>query len=95
MAHPYTVQSIAAAFIDNVIKLHGPPIAIVSDRDKIFTSKLWKEIFEAMKVDLRYSSAYHPQSDGQTERVDQCIELSKVHGFCRTKEMGTLLTSFH
>lgn len=74
MSHPYTVQSVAIVFIDNVIRLHGPPIAIVSDRDKNFTSHLWKEIFAAMKIELRYSSAYHPQSDGQTERVNQCIE---------------------
>jgi hypothetical protein len=74
MSHPYTVQTVAQAFIDNVIKLHGPPIAIVSDRDRIFTSTLWKDIFKAMDVELRYSSAYHPQSDGQTERVNQCVE---------------------
>lgn len=74
MSHPYTVHSVAQAFVDNIIKLHGPPIAIVSDRDRIFTSKLWKDIFKAMDVDLRYSSTYHPQSDGQTERVNQCVE---------------------
>lgn len=56
------------------MKLHGPPIAIVSDRDKIFTSNMWKDIFSALKVELRYSFAYHPQTDGQTERVNQCIE---------------------
>lgn len=64
----------AQAFIHNIIKLHGVPIAIVSDRDRIFTSNMWKDIFKAMKVELRYSSAYHPQSDGQTERVNQCLE---------------------
>jgi hypothetical protein len=71
MSHPYTVQSVAQAFIDNILKLHGPPIAIVSDRDRIFTSNLWKEMFKALNVQLRYSSAYHAQSDGQTERVNQ------------------------
>jgi hypothetical protein len=74
MAHPYTVQSVAQTFIDHVMKLHEPPIAIVSDRDRIFTSKLWKDIFKALDVELRYSTAYHPQSDGQTERVNQCVE---------------------
>lgn len=64
LSHPFNVQTVAQAFIDNIIRLHGPPIAIVSDRDKFFTSQLWKDIFSAMKVDLRYSSAYHPQSDG-------------------------------
>jgi transposase InsO family protein len=74
LSHPYTVQTVARAFIDNVMKLHGPPLAIVSDRDCIFTSKLWQDIFAALGIELRYSSAYHPQSDGQTERVNQCIE---------------------
>jgi transposase InsO family protein len=74
MSHPYTIQSVAEAFTNHILKLHGPPIAIVSDRDRIFTSNLWKSIFKAMNVELRYSSAYHPQSDGQTERVNQCVE---------------------
>ncbi|KAM3402087.1 hypothetical protein ACQJBY_006188 [Aegilops geniculata] len=60
LSHPYTVQTVARAFIDNVMKLHGPPLAIVSDRDCIFTSKLWQDIFAAMGIELRYSSAYHP-----------------------------------
>jgi transposase InsO family protein len=70
LSHPYTVQTIAQAFIDNVMKLHGAPIAIVSDRDRIFTSNMWKDIFKELDVQLRYSSAYHPQLDGQTERVN-------------------------
>lgn len=61
LSHPYTVQTVARAFINNILKLHGPPLAIVSDRDAIFTSHLWKDIFSAMGIELRYSSAYHPQ----------------------------------
>jgi hypothetical protein len=74
MSHPYTIQSVPEAFTDHVLKLHGPPIAIVSDRDRIFTSNLWKSIFKAMNVELRYNSTYHPQSDVQTERVNKCVE---------------------
>lgn len=74
LSHPYTVQSVAKAFIDNIIKLHGPPLVIISDRDRIFTSALWRNIFTAMDIKLRYSTSYHPQTDGQTERVNQCLE---------------------
>jgi transposase InsO family protein len=70
LAHPFTAQYVAQLFIDTIIKLHGPPIAIVTDRDHIFTSKLWQDIFKSLKVSLHYSSAYHPQTDRQTERVN-------------------------
>ena len=74
LSHPYSVLSVAQAFVDNIIKLHGPPKMIISDRDRIFTSQLWKDIFSALKVELRYNTAYHPQTDGRTERVNQCLE---------------------
>lgn len=50
------------------------PSHIISDRDRIFTSTFWWELFKLAKTSLCMSSAYHPQSDGQTERVNQCIE---------------------
>jgi transposase InsO family protein len=74
LSHPYTAQTVAQLFIDYIIKLHGPPVAIVSDRDRIFTSKLWQYIFKAFKVSLHFSSSYRPQTDGQSERVNQCLE---------------------
>jgi hypothetical protein len=74
LAHPFTAQSIAQLFIDQIIKLHGIPVAIVTDGDMIFTSKLWQDIFKSLKISLQYSTAYHPQADGQTERVNQCLK---------------------
>lgn len=90
LAHPFTMMVVATMFTDNVLKLHGPPLAIVSDRDQIFTSKLWQDIFRSMGSELLYSSAYHPQSDAQTERVNQCI---KNYLCCMAYEEPTKWTS--
>lgn len=60
--------------MDQVYKLHGLPVSIVTDRDKVFTSSLWKYLFTSLGVTLNYTTAYHPQSDGQTERLNQSLE---------------------
>jgi hypothetical protein len=72
--HPFTATSVAKLFMNNVYRLHGLPSAIVSDRDRIFTSKFWSELFLLADVSLQLSSSYHPQSDGQTERLNQTME---------------------
>ena len=74
LSHPFTVKQVADAYLDNVQKLHEPPTVIVSDRDKIFTSGLSQDLFKALGVQLHMSTSYHPQTDGQTERVNQCLE---------------------
>ena len=66
--HPYTASSIAQLFMDHIVKFHGLPHSIVSDRDTIFVSTFWKELFKLYRVKLAMSTAYHPQSDGQRER---------------------------
>jgi hypothetical protein len=73
--HPYLVASIAQVFMDHIVKLHGIPKSIVCDHDKVFTSLFWIELFKLLKTGLKLSSAYHPQTDGQTERVNQCLEM--------------------
>ena len=74
LKHPFSALSVAKIFMQHIYRLHGLPTALVSDHDRIFTSQLWRELFHLAGVDLHLSSAYHPQSDGQTERVNQCME---------------------
>ncbi|GAU40484.1 hypothetical protein TSUD_286390 [Trifolium subterraneum] len=74
LKHPYTAKSIAETFCKEIVRLHGVPITIVSDRDPIFVSNFWKELFKLQGTKLQMSTAYHPESDGQTEIVNRCLE---------------------
>jgi transposase InsO family protein len=74
LKHPFTAASVAKVFLDQMYRLHGLSVSIVSDQDRVFTNKFWKELFSLARVQLGLSTAYHPQSDEQTERVNQCLE---------------------
>jgi len=69
-----TSEKTARLLINHVIKLHGLPSSIISDRDPRFTAGMWKEVFNALGVKLAMSSSYHPQTDGQTERLNRTLE---------------------
>jgi len=64
-----SVARLAEIYIKQVVRLHDIPSSIVSDRDPRFTSKFWESLQAALGTKLRLSSAYHPQTDGQTERT--------------------------
>ena len=74
LAHPFTAAGVAQLYFDNIFKLHGVPKTLVSDRDKVFLSQFWQELFKLHHVSLHMSTAYHPQSDGQTEVVNKSLE---------------------
>eukprot|EP00253_Pinus_taeda_P002208 PITA_02208 len=70
----YKAVQIAHIFMQNIFKLHGLPKVIISDRDVKFTSAFWQTLFAELGTQLNFSTAYHLQTDGQTERVNQVVE---------------------
>jgi len=69
-----SLERLTDLYISEIVRLHGVPSSIVSDRDPRFTSRFWESLHRALGTQLRLSSAYHPQTDGQTERTIQSLE---------------------
>jgi hypothetical protein len=70
----YPILTYAELYIARILSLHGIPKTIVSDRGPLFVSKFWEELYKSLGTKLLHSSAYHPQTSGQTERVNQIVE---------------------
>uniref|UniRef100_A0A8R7UA39 Integrase catalytic domain-containing protein n=1 Tax=Triticum urartu TaxID=4572 RepID=A0A8R7UA39_TRIUA len=75
LTHNFTDAKVAHSYLENVYKMHGLPEAIISDRDLVFTSKFWSELLRVVDTELSMSTPYHPHIDGQTERVNQSLEI--------------------
>jgi len=73
LAHPTRVKSVAQAFFAEIVRLHGVSQSMVFDRDRIFTSAFWCELMRLAGTKLHMTSAFHPQSDGQTEAANKVI----------------------
>ncbi len=69
-----TALECSELFIIHIFQSKGLPDKIISDRDKLFTSQFWKDFMHHLKLKLRMSTAYHPQTDGQTEKVNSVVE---------------------
>lgn len=68
------MDQLAQLYVEEIVRLHGVPTSIVFDRDPRFTSRFWKSLHVAMGTKLNFSTAYHPQTDGQSERTIQTLE---------------------
>ena len=70
----YSLTTLAGLYRDQIIRLHGVPREIVSDRDPRFTSTFWTSLQRELGTETKFSTAYHPQTDGQSERTIQILE---------------------
>ena len=89
----YKADAIAKIFKKEIFRLHGLPYkAIISDRDTKFTSNFWEGLFAYLGTKLNFSTAYHPQTDGQTKRVNQVLEDMLRMYVMEKPSMGGLFT---
>lgn len=79
--HPYIAKDITEIFIREVVRLYGFPQTIISDRDRVFISAFWSELFRVSETAFKFSSTYHPQTDGQMEVMNQSLE-TYLMSFC-------------
>ena len=83
LSHPYTTKQVAQLFLDNIYKLYGLPQTIISDKEVVFLSKFWQELFQVQGIQLHHSTALYPQTDGYTETVNRYVEMYLI---CMTGE---------
>ena len=70
----YNAEKLAKLYISEIVRLHGVPLSIISGRGTQFTSKFWKTLHAELGIRLDLSTAFHPQTDGQSERVIQVLK---------------------
>jgi len=70
----YDISRLAKEYVGEIVRLHGVPVSIISDRDPRFTSRFWQSLQAAMGTKLNFSTAFHPQTEGQSERTIQTLE---------------------
>jgi hypothetical protein len=88
-----SAKGFAELYVDNVFGYHGLSKEFISDRDSRFTSEFWKGVTELLGTRLCVSSSFHPQTDGQTERVNQTLEAYLRHFVSATLNDWDLLLS--
>lgn len=93
--HNYTAEQLARVFLDRVVRYHGIPESIISDRDKLFTSNYWTTLLAAIGTKKKLSTAYHPETDGQTERTNQTMDRSSECTVTSNKTTGSRYCQWH
>ena len=68
------MDKLGSSYVAEIVRLHGVPVSIVSDRDSRFTSKFWTSLQNALGIKLNFSTTFHPHTDGQPERTIQTLE---------------------
>jgi hypothetical protein len=90
----YQAPDIARVFISEIVRLHGIPKRIISDRGSMFTGRFWTSFQEALGTQLNFSTVYHPETDGQTERMNQDLGRHVAHvRDGPTKALGRILAT--
>ena len=93
----YTAEKLAELYISQIVRLHGVPISIISDPSSLFTSHFWKALQHGLGTQLDMSTAFHPQTDGQSERTIQVLEdmlRACVIDFCARLDQHLPLAEF-
>lgn len=74
LSHPYTISTVAKKYMTYIIKLHRLPDSIISDRDRVFISHFWQDLFHHAGRKVQLPTAYHLKSNGKTEVLNRCLE---------------------
>ncbi|GJT21500.1 putative reverse transcriptase domain-containing protein [Tanacetum coccineum] len=74
MKKTYSMEKLTRLYLKEIVCRHGVPVSIISDRDTHFTSRFWKSLQEALRMNLDMSTTYYPQTDGQSKRTIQTLE---------------------
>ncbi|KAI3684146.1 hypothetical protein L6452_33365 [Arctium lappa] len=88
ISEKYSLERLAQLYVNEIVSRHGVPLSIVSDRDTRFTSRFWASFQQEMGTRLNLSTAYHPQTDGQSERTTNIGGYVKSLHYRFLRELG-------
>ena len=90
LKHPYSTRSMVEIFVKKMVRLYRTPTSIVSDKDPLFMSLFWKELFRLQGMKLNMSTTYHPELDGQIEILNIILETYEVFLLRTAKDLDAI-----